>query len=99
MNYEFGEYITELRLTHGYSQRYLAELLEIGRQAYSHYETGRNMPMYRSIVRMAELYEVSTETFLDKMYLSESQWKELDACYRIMMEHKKQTNPSRTMKD
>lgn len=90
-NSEFGKYIAELRSACGYSQHYLAKVLEIGRQAYSHYETGRNMPMYRSIVKLAELYGVSTETFLEKMSLNESQWEELNACHKIMAEHEKQS--------
>ncbi len=90
-NNELGKYITKLRLSCGYSQQYLSQELGIGRQAYSHYETGRNMPMYHTIVRLSELYGVSTETFLEKMNLSELQWEELNACHKIMEEHGKQT--------
>ncbi len=89
-NNELGKYIAELRLSCGYSQHYLAKVLGIGRQAYSHYETGRNMPMYHTVVRLSELYGVSTETFIQKMNLSEFQWEELSACYKIMAEHEKQ---------
>lgn len=55
-NIELGKYIAKLRLSRGYSQHELAEMLKIGQQAYSHYETGRNTPLYYTIVRLAELY-------------------------------------------
>ena len=84
---EFGKYITELRLAYGYSQYDLAKILGIGRQAYSHYETGRNIPAYHSIVRLAELYGKSTETFINRMHLGREQWDELRACYKIIVEH------------
>lgn len=82
-------YITELRLSRGYSQLYLAQILGIGRQAYSHYETGRNIPPYPAIVKMAELYGGSTESFINKMNLKEEEWKELESCYKIMTEHER----------
>ncbi len=90
-NNELGKYIAKLRLSCGYSQQYLAQVLGIRRQAYSHYETGRNMPMYHTIVRLSELYGLSTENFIEKMNLSEFQWEELNACHKIMEEHGKQT--------
>lgn len=88
-NKELGNYITKLRLSRGYSQHELAQVLGIGRQAYSHYETGRNIPAYHSIVRLSELYGVSTETFISRMHLSDAKWNELKACYKIVMEHDK----------
>lgn len=84
-----GNYITELRLSRGYSQLYLAQVLEIGRQAYSHYETGRNIPPYPAVVKMAELYGVSTESFIKRMNLKEEEWEELESCHKIMTEHER----------
>lgn len=86
---EIAEYITELRTTHGYSQQYLSEVLGIGRQAYSHYETGRNLPTYQSIVRMAELYDIPTDVFISKMHLDAAKRSELEACFRIMKDQEK----------
>lgn len=88
-NSEIAEYITELRVSHGYSQLYLSEVLGIGRQAYSHYETGRNMPTYQSVVKMAELYDIATDEFISKMHLDASKRSELEACFRIMKDQEK----------
>lgn len=86
---EIAEYITELRTTHGYSQLYLSEVLGIGRQAYSHYETGRNLPTYQSIVRMSELYGIPTDVFISKMHLDAAKRSELEACFRIMKDQER----------
>ncbi|MBP3474703.1 MAG: helix-turn-helix transcriptional regulator [Lachnospiraceae bacterium] len=86
---EIAEYITELRISHGYSQLYLSQVLGIGRQAYSHYETGRNLPTYQSIVGMAELYDIPTDVFISKMHLDASKRSELEACFRIMKDQEK----------
>lgn len=86
---EIAEYITQLRVSHGYSQLYLSEVLGIGRQAYSHYETGRNLPTYQSSVRMAELYDIPTDVFISKMHLDASKQSELEACFRIMKDQEK----------
>lgn len=86
---ELGRYITQLRLSCGYSQQNIADTLGIVRQAYSHYETGRNVPAYHTIVKLAELYNVSTENFIQRMNLSGEQWDELKACHKIIAEHDK----------
>ncbi|MBO5473843.1 MAG: helix-turn-helix transcriptional regulator [Lachnospiraceae bacterium] len=88
-HHEIAEYITELRITHGYSQLELSEALGIGRQAYSHYETGRNLPTYQAIVKMAELYGVSTDEFISRMHLDAAKRSELEACFRIMKDQEK----------
>lgn len=41
---DFGKYLKLLRKEKKYKQDEVAEFLGIKRQAYSHYETGRNIP-------------------------------------------------------
>lgn len=59
-----GEYLKVLRTHHGYSQEFVASHLNIIRQTYSHYETGRILPPLEAICALAELYEVSVDSLL-----------------------------------
>lgn len=60
------EYLKTLRKSLGYSQEFVASHLNITRQTYSHYETGRIMPPVNSIYNIARLYGMPVETFLEK---------------------------------
>lgn len=59
-----GEYLKVLRKHHGYSQEFVASHLNIIRQTYSHYETGRILPPLEAICALAELYQVSVDSLL-----------------------------------
>ena len=59
-----GEYLRVLRTHHGYSQEFVASHLNIIRQTYSHYETGRILPPLEAICALAELYQVSVDSLL-----------------------------------
>lgn len=59
-----GEYLRVLRKHHGYSQEFVASHLNIIRQTYSHYETGRILPPLEAICALAELYQVSVDSLL-----------------------------------
>ncbi|MDD2971678.1 MAG: helix-turn-helix domain-containing protein [Lachnospiraceae bacterium] len=54
-----GEYLRELRKSFGYSQEFVASHLNIIRQTYSHYETGRIIPPTETLFLLADLYKVS----------------------------------------
>ena len=56
-----SNYLKELRKAHGYTQDFVASRLEIARQTYSHYETGRRVPPYDVMQRLAALYEISLD--------------------------------------
>ena len=58
------EKITTLRKRQGWSQEMLAEKLDVSRQAVSKWESGASLPELTSIVRMAELFGVTTDEFL-----------------------------------
>lgn len=59
--------LKELRKAHGYTQDDVASVLNIGRKAYSHYETGRNTPSHESLYKLAGLYNIPVE---DLLYIS-----------------------------
>ena len=61
-----GEQIQKLRISRGVTQERLAELLEVSRQSISKWELGQAVPDVEKIIRMSELFDVSTDTILLK---------------------------------
>ena len=60
----FGEKLQELRRRSGMSQDTLAEKLEVSRQAVSKWERDETMPETEKVVRIAQLFNVSTDYLL-----------------------------------
>lgn len=58
------EYLKQLRKFHCYKQRDIAEQLNITRQTYSHYETGRIKPSVDVLFRLAKIYGISVDDIL-----------------------------------
>jgi len=61
---QFGERLAALRKQRGMSQETLAEKLELTRQTISKWETGASTPDLALLVRLAEVFEVSTDSLL-----------------------------------
>lgn len=59
-----GEQIQNLRVQKGLTQEQLAEMLEVSRQSISKWELGQAVPDVEKIIRMSELFNVSTDTLL-----------------------------------
>lgn len=59
------QYLKQLRKSCNYSQEFVASHLNITRQTYSHYETGRISPPVNSLYNLAKLYGIPVENFLD----------------------------------
>ena len=59
------KYLKELRKSYNYSQEYVASQLNITRQTYSHYETGRITPPVDSLYNLSRLYKVPLNSFLE----------------------------------
>ena len=64
-NNTLEQYLKDLRKSCNYSQEFVASHLNITRQTYSHYETGRVTPPVNSLYNLARLYGVPVENFLD----------------------------------
>lgn len=60
----FGEKLQQLRQKEGFSQDKLAELLEVSRQAVSRWERDETMPETSTVVRLAEIFHVTTDYLL-----------------------------------
>lgn len=61
---ELGQYLRNLRKSHGYTQEYVASQLNIIHQTYSHYETGRITPPADAIYLLARFYRLPAERIL-----------------------------------
>lgn len=61
---KINEKISLLRKEHGYSQEELASLLGVSRQSVSKWELGDSVPDLDKIIRLSELFQVSTDTLL-----------------------------------
>lgn len=64
-NITLEQYLKDLRKSCNYSQEFVASHLNITRQTYSHYETGRITPPINSLYNLAKLYGIPVENFLD----------------------------------
>lgn len=56
--------LKELRKFNNYNQDYVASTLGVARQTYSHYETGKRTPSTTVLYKLAGLYNVSVDDFL-----------------------------------
>ncbi len=65
------EYLKQLRRIHHYKQGDIASRLNICRQTYSHYETGRIKPSIRVMCNLAQIYEITLEDILEHAGFSE----------------------------
>lgn len=59
--------LKELRKINNYTQDYVAEVLGVVRQTYSHYETGKRTPDAEALYKLAGLYNISID---DLMHLT-----------------------------
>lgn len=58
--------LKEERTKRGYTQQEIANILNISRVAYTLYENGKNTPTTDNILRLADLYNVSTDYLLGR---------------------------------
>lgn len=67
MQKNLEQYLRELRKSCGYSQEFVASHLNITRQTYSHYETGRITPPVNSLYNLAKLYGIPVEDLMKRI--------------------------------
>ena len=61
-----SEKIMSLRKQNGWSQENLADQLDVSRQSVSKWESGTSIPDIEKIVKMSELFNVSTDYLLGR---------------------------------
>ncbi|MCL2776350.1 MAG: helix-turn-helix domain-containing protein [Oscillospiraceae bacterium] len=59
-----SENLRKLRMANGVSQTIMAEKLNISRQSYNHYETGRREPDYNMLLKISKLLHASPNDIL-----------------------------------
>lgn len=57
----FCDIIKQLRKEKALSQQAIANHLQITRQAYSHYETGKRKPDYETLLKLSEFFDVTVD--------------------------------------
>lgn len=61
---QLSKRLKELRKVHNYTQDYVASVLGVIRQTYSHYETGKRMPNSETLYKLAGLYDISVSDLI-----------------------------------
>lgn len=75
----------------GYTQKQVAISLKISVQAVSYWESGERKPSYETLLRLADLYRVSTDELLGRVPVSETE-DHLTAEERYLVENYRQLN-------
>ncbi len=60
----FATRLKELRVEKGYTQQKIADMLNIRQQSYIRYEYGTGEPSLETLVKIAQIYGVSTDYLL-----------------------------------
>ena len=63
-NIQLAVNLLRLRTDHDYTQTQIGAKLNISRQAYSNYETGKRIPDLDILIRIADLYHVTLEQLI-----------------------------------
>lgn len=58
---KLGEILKALRKEHRYTQEFLADYLNVTRPAIGNYEKGINEPPLQTLVKLADLYQISLD--------------------------------------
>lgn len=71
---KYNEVLKELRLEKGYTQKEVAEAVNITQRAYAFYEKGDRQPSIETILKLAEFYNIPTDILLGRygVYKDES---------------------------
>lgn len=57
----FAQKLTQARKDAGYSQRQMADFMNLSKSTIASYETGRTQPDIETLGKLADFYEVSTD--------------------------------------
>ncbi|MBO5925122.1 MAG: helix-turn-helix transcriptional regulator [Clostridia bacterium] len=60
----FAKRLKELRKEKGLTQQQIADMLNVRQQSYTRYELNTSEPSYDMLVRIATIFEVSTDYLL-----------------------------------
>ena len=63
--YKISKNLKALRRQFNYTQAFVAKRLNISRKAYQSYESGLKAPTLQNFIKLAKLYDVSYEEWLE----------------------------------
>ena len=63
---KIGKKLKELRKVEGYTQKQLADKLNLGRVNYTRYETDASRPDYETLILIADFYDISLDELFDR---------------------------------
>ncbi|WP_455717200.1 helix-turn-helix domain-containing protein [Anaerosporobacter sp.] len=69
VNLSLSNKLRELRISHGYTQKYLGNYLNITRQGYAHYEKGGRTPDNQTLLQLASLYALSIDELINNNFI------------------------------
>ena len=72
-----SERIHELRMRQGYTQVSLAKKLGVSKQAVSNWENGNIQPSIDMLIRIADLFSVTTDYLLGREYVLQADLRRL----------------------
>lgn len=87
-----SEKIMNLRKKKGWSQEELAERLDISRQSVSKWESGESVPTLEKVIRISEIFEVSTDYLLKDDFKEEKTDKRESSIYMNKIEESSYIN-------
>ncbi|WP_167955937.1 helix-turn-helix transcriptional regulator [Anaerosporobacter faecicola] len=64
-NLPLSKKLRDLRISHGYTQKYIGDYLNITRQGYAHYEKGGRTPDNQTLIKLASLYNLSIDELIN----------------------------------
>ena len=67
-NVQLVENLRRLRDEHNYTQLQISKKLNISRQAYSNYETGKRVPDISTLLRLSDIYGISLEDLIARPF-------------------------------
>lgn len=65
-SHNYADRLRELRIEKGLLQKDVAEYISVTRTAYNKYEVAENEPSISSLIKLAELYDVSIDYIIGK---------------------------------
>ena len=65
---KFNESLKHQRETHGYTQKQLAELINIASRSYQRYEAGEREPNIAILVQIADLFKISLDELVGRKF-------------------------------
>ena len=82
-NLQLTKNLYEYRKANALTQKDVSEYLNISRQAYSNYETGKRDPDLGLLVKLSELYEISRNMSVDSFRSSTLMFREVRPPYTV----------------